>query len=198
MSLDIEVFREGMKRLANAFNRTVSTKIIDGWFDELERCDENVFVAAIKGCIREDHYPNLGQFWARYNEVSHRVGTKDKEVHGCDKCCNGYVHFLQFDYKSKAEHEVVAFCKSCFPEMRRNTTEGDLTFKYVPGTEPFLNQDGDVMIPRFTVPAMLQDLTKLMFDPTTDWEHEIRKAEQQHQNAVKHYRKQKELERYAR
>lgn len=182
MPISSEIFGEGMKRLRNAFNRTISDKVIQGWFEEIKDREENIFNATIKALIREDHYPNLGQFWARYHELEHRFGVKDKEDHGCSKCVNGYVHFIQYSHKSKAKHDVTAFCKACWPEKTSYVVDPDNSFEYQPGLEPWKHRP-DVLVPTAAIPGLLHDLHEKM-NNDTDWGKEIDDAWKMHDQAV--------------
>ncbi len=189
MPISSETFGEGMKRLRNAFNRTISDKVIDGWFQEIKDGEENIFTATIKALIREDHYPNLGQFWARYHECEHRFGVKEKDVHGCPKCRNGYIHFIQYSHKSGVKHEVMAFCKICWPEKTKYVVDSNRTFDYVPGMEPWKHRP-DVQVPRPAIPGLLHGLHEKMADGATDWEKEDKEAWRIHDQAVEQHEAQ--------
>ena len=83
MTISFEDFGVEMNRLGNAFNRTISKKVIDGWYREIQEKDERVFRATITELLKLDSYPNLGQFWSRYHVVATKfINKTDDDFRG--------------------------------------------------------------------------------------------------------------------
>ena len=181
--IEREDFASGMRRMCNAFNRTVSEKVMDGWFEEIKEKELNLFNATIKTLIRGDKYPNLGQFWAAYNNSEIVFGVKEKDERGCSKCKDGIIYFIETIWKTGEKVNVVGFCKDCWPEKTRHTVDPNKDFQYQPGTEPW-NHQSRAVVPRALIPEMLRDLHAKMEDPNTDWEKEEKIAWEQHDAAV--------------
>lgn len=184
--IDREKFAHGMKRLTASFNRSISEKIIEQWFNELEECNPKVFDSTIETLMKKDHYPNMGEFWATYRECGVSAGIVDKSKRGCEKCCDGYIIFMRKAYKDTDElYEYMGFCRTCWPEKKKYTLDPNRSYDYAVGFEPWIWNAKKNIIPRHVTHGMIQELNDKMKSKGVDWEKETEEAQAFHERAVR-------------
>jgi len=145
-----ESFVKQFDQLAASFNRAMSAKHLDAWYEEVEARDPHLFIKACTKLKYGDRFPNFASFRAAYLEArAARDHGKPTVVSGCEWCHEKLVIWEDGDYTRSGR------CHFCYPKEMANVVDPKKI-----DADPKLNlikpmQESDKAIPREALQELL-------------------------------------------
>lgn len=112
MPITFEQFENQFDKLQAAFTVTKSSKIIDRWYQEFQKCEHGPFCIAMRRLQHGERFPNWGLVWSEYRNCLGPVSKLKKNV-GCRLCISGTVFYRDYVQQTDEVKDLVAVCILC-------------------------------------------------------------------------------------